>query len=65
MDLLLYGDERQRVFLQVGTSQLFVESALASLNTTRYPNGTHGLRLRVVRKDGNYDEYVVRMVIAN
>ena len=36
-----------------------------TLNTVGLPNGEHALRLRVVRNDGNYDEYVTKFVIAN
>jgi hypothetical protein len=35
------------------------------LDTTQYPNGTHTLRLRIVRTDFNYDEYSVTITIAN
>jgi hypothetical protein len=38
---------------------------LVALNTANYPNGEHVLRLRVVRRDGNYDEYYTRVTIAN
>jgi hypothetical protein len=36
-----------------------------TLDTTLYPNGDHALRLRVVRPDGNYDEYITKVTIAN
>jgi hypothetical protein len=36
-----------------------------TLDTTPYPNGDHALRLRVVRPDGNYDEYITKVTIAN
>lgn len=35
------------------------------LNTTSYPDGGHALRLRVVRLDSNYDEYVTSFSIVN
>ena len=35
------------------------------IDTTAFPNGEHALRLRVVRGDGNYDEYIVKFTIAN
>ena len=33
---------------------------LAVVNTANYPNGDHTLRLRVVHRDGNYEEYFTR-----
>jgi len=36
-----------------------------TLDTSPYPNGDHALRLRVVRPDGNYDEYITKVTIAN
>jgi hypothetical protein len=36
-----------------------------TLDTTPYPDGNHALRLRVVRPDGNYDEYITKVTIAN
>jgi hypothetical protein len=37
-----------------------VEGRLALWDTTVIPDGVYSLRLRVVRLDGNYDEYYVR-----
>ena len=37
-----------------------VQGRLALWDTTIIPDGLYSLRLRVVRLDGNYDEYVVR-----
>jgi hypothetical protein len=34
-------------------------------NTANFPNGEHVLRLRVVHRDGNYEEYFSRVTIAN
>ncbi len=36
-----------------------------TLDTTAFPNGEHALRLRVVRTDSNYNEYVTKFTIAN
>ena len=36
-----------------------------SLDTTSFPDGDHALRLRVVRSDGNYDEYTTKVTVAN
>jgi len=37
-----------------------VDGRLEVWDTTQVPDGSYSLRLRVVRKDGNYDEYFVR-----
>jgi hypothetical protein len=49
------------------TIQASIENGvLATWNTTQVPDGLYILRLRVVRKDGNYDEVIVRGVqVAN
>ena len=39
-----------------------VNGRLEVWNTVTVPDGTYSLRLRVVRKDGNYDEYYVRQL---
>jgi peptidoglycan/xylan/chitin deacetylase (PgdA/CDA1 family) len=39
--------------------------SLATLTTTAYADGAYVLRLRVVRRDGNYDEYTSAVTIAN
>jgi hypothetical protein len=39
-----------------------VNGRLEVWNTATVPDGTYSLRLRVVRKDGNYDEYYVRQL---
>jgi hypothetical protein len=36
-----------------------------TLETVDLPNGEHPLRLRVVRADSNYDEYVSKFTITN
>ena len=50
------------VFLAVGDQQ---GDLSYTLNTVGLPNGEHALRLRVVRDDSNYDEYITKFVIAN
>lgn len=40
-----------------------VDGLLEVWDTTTVPDGTYSLRLRVVRRDGNYDEYFVRQVL--
>jgi len=42
------------------------DGRLETWDTSLVPDGTYSLRLRVVRKDGNYDEYYVRQIsVAN
>lgn len=43
-----------------------VDNVLETWDTTLLPDGTYSLRLRVVRRDGNYQEYFVRQIsVAN
>ncbi len=43
-----------------------VDGVLARWDTQTVPDGTYTLRLRVVRRDGNYDEFKVqRVLVAN
>jgi uncharacterized surface protein with fasciclin (FAS1) repeats len=62
LDLLPGGDPSKAVFLALGNDH---GDFTYELNTVGLPNGEHALRLRVVRNDGNYDEYVSKFVIAN
>jgi len=39
-----------------------IDGRLETWDTTQVPDGTYSLRLRVVRKDGNYDEFYVRQI---
>lgn len=39
-----------------------IDGRLEIWDTTLVPDGTYSLRLRVVRVDGNYDEYYVRQI---
>jgi hypothetical protein len=62
LDVLPGGDPNAAIFLAVGeTPGAFSQM----VDTTAFPNGEHALRLRVVRSDSNYDEYVTKFVIAN
>jgi len=46
--------------------QPVIDGVLDVWDTTVIPDGTYSLRLRVVRRDGNYDEYFVRqLLVAN
>ena len=62
LDLLPGGDVTAPIFLTVGKEH---GEFTYTLNTVGLPNGEHALRLRVVKNDGNYDEYVTKFVIAN
>jgi hypothetical protein len=43
-----------------------VDNVLETWDTTLLPDGNYSLRLRVVRRDGNYQEYFVRQIsVAN
>lgn len=63
LDLLVNGQNAS--FLAVGEQPAPSPSPLLAWNTANYPNGEHLLRLRVVHRDGNYEEYFARVVIAN
>jgi hypothetical protein len=62
LDLLPNADANAPIFLALGTTPGDVKYAL---NTLPLPNGNHALRLRVVRADSNYDEYISKFTIAN
>ena len=62
LDVLPGGDADAAIFLAVGeTAGEFTQT----IDTTAFPNGEHALRLRVVRADSNYDEYVTKFTISN
>lgn len=65
LDLLPAGAADQAGTIAVGLTPVESPSLLASLDTTALPDGAYTLRLRVVRKDGNYSEYPVAITIAN
>jgi uncharacterized surface protein with fasciclin (FAS1) repeats len=62
LDLLPGGDAKGAIFLALGEKP---GEFSYTLDTTGLPNGEHAFRLRVVRSDSNYDEYVSKFVIAN
>src|SRR5512139_2666449 len=62
LDLLPGGDPNAAIFLALGKE---AGNFSYSLNTVGLPNGEHALRLRVVRDDSNYDEYINKFTIAN
>jgi hypothetical protein len=54
------------VFMMDNRSQVTQVGLLAIWDTTVIPDGTYALRLRVIRKDSNYDERVVgQLIVAN
>jgi hypothetical protein len=62
LDVLPGGDANKAIFLALGQTP---GEFRQKVDTTAFPNGEHALRLRVVRSDGNYDEYITKFVIAN
>jgi hypothetical protein len=62
LDLLPGGDAGEASFLALGTSR---GQFSYTLNTTLYPDGNHALRVRVVRTDANYSEYITKITVAN
>ena len=63
LDLLING--QNATFLALGEQPVPAPAPLFALNTAQFPNGNHVLRLRVVRRDGNYDEFYTPVTIAN
>ena len=51
----------QWTFLGIHEVQV-IDGRLETWDTSQVPDGTYSLRLRVVRTDGNYDEYYVREI---
>lgn len=65
LDLLPGGDAGQAVFLALGETAAPALSTLTQFDSARFTDGAYSLRLRVVRRDGNYDEHVTAITIAN
>lgn len=65
LDLLLDADPNRAIYLAHGAISAPVKTELYKLDTTRFSDGDHALRLRAVRSDGNYDEYVVTFTVTN
>jgi nucleoid-associated protein YgaU len=61
LDVLPGGVADAAIFITTGTTP---GEFTYSLDTTAFPAGEHALRLRVVRADSNYDEYVTKFTIA-
>ncbi len=62
LDVLPGGDANAAIFVALGEQ---AGEFSQTLDTTAFPNGDHALRLRVVRSDGNYDEYIAKFTLAN
>ena len=62
LDVLPGGDANAAIFLATGDTP---GEFSYTVDTTAFPNGEHALRLRVVRADSNYDEYVTKFTVAN
>jgi hypothetical protein len=65
IDLQLGGDPTQTTFVAVSETAQPALGLLTVLDTTRYPNGNHILRLRVVHSNLNYDEYFTPITVEN
>ena len=65
LDILLGGDENKAVMLDRGSQQRYFSGSLDQFDTSQFPDGNHLLRLRVVRRDGNYDAYYTQITIDN
>ncbi len=63
LDLLLDGE--RETFLAVGEHPASAPTELFRWDTTRYPDGAHLLRLRVVYAGMNYEEHFQPIIIAN
>ncbi len=62
LDVLPGGAEDAAIFLALGETP---GEFSYTVDTTRFPDGEHALRLRVVRSDANYNEYITKFTIAN
>lgn len=65
LDALLYGDAQAVAPIARGQKRMPKEDILTRLDTTTLPDGTHWLRLRVIRINGQYEEFVVSILVNN
>jgi hypothetical protein len=65
LDILLNNDTNKPTFVAIKRKPQVTAGVLARIDTTKYPDGEHTLRLRVVRVGANYDEYFVKINIKN
>lgn len=55
-------DQWTVLLVNEGEDKQVIDGRLATWDTRQVPDGLYSMRLRVVRKDGNYDEYYVRQI---
>jgi hypothetical protein len=65
LDLLPGGSDKLAFYITRDTKPMPTTGSLKKIDTYLYPNGPYLLRLRVIRNDGNYDEYSVPITINN
>ncbi len=65
IDLLLFGEAENATYIDFLRAPRRSAAPFTTLDTTRYPDGDHTLRLRVVQDDYNYDEYFTPVTIDN
>jgi hypothetical protein len=65
LDLLVEGDAQRARFLAVSEEMQPEADVLTVLDTTRFPDGEHVLRLRVVYTGLQYDEFYTPIEIRN
>lgn len=65
LDLLQNQLDGKVLSIATSTNALKTAGTFAQLDTTKYPNGIHTLRLRIIRADSNYAEYRLTIVISN
>ncbi len=63
LDVLVNG--QQAAFLGLGEQPSAAPTDILLWDTATVPDGDHVLRLRVVRRDGNYEEYFVPVSVHN
>jgi peptidoglycan/xylan/chitin deacetylase (PgdA/CDA1 family) len=65
LDLLPGGDAGRATWLGAGETPAAAASPLLAFDSARFADGAYTLRLRVVRGDGNYDEFFTPITVAN
>lgn len=65
LDLLPRGGDQPVFFVDRGTGAVEEPGRLGRMDSALYPDGDYRLRLRVIRQDGNYDDYFTSITIAN
>ena len=65
IDVLADQSDQKVAFIAVSNTEVKSAGKIATMDTTKLPNGIHTLRMRVVRNDSNYSEYRLTIVIQN